>query len=169
MSPHDHLFHSVWTVAAAPARVMGVLTDLANYPVWWPDVRSVRRVDDDTADVMCRAVLPYRLALRLRREQQDEVGGRLRLGITGDLDGYCAARVHPDGVGTRLVIEQRVEVRRPLLRALAPVARPLLRANHAAMMWRGRRRLNRYLASSAAAADRGAGSGSGSADSDTAG
>lgn len=143
---------------------MAVLTDLASYPVWWPDVRSVRRMDDDTAHVVCRAALPYRLNLRLHREEQDEVAGRPCLGITGDLDGYCVARVRPHGGGARLVIEQQVEVPLPLLRVIAPVARPLLRADHAAMMWRGGRRLNRYLGSgdsvgSAGAAARGVGDG----------
>jgi hypothetical protein len=43
------------------------------------------------------------------------------------------------------VYEQRVEVRRPLLRWLAVPARPFFRANHALMMAAGRRGLERWL------------------------
>jgi len=46
----------------------------------------------------------------------------------------------------RLEISLQVVVNKRLLRRLAPVARPLFRANHAAMMRRGHRGLRAYLA-----------------------
>jgi hypothetical protein len=45
----------------------------------------------------------------------------------------------------QLEIVQDVVVNKALLRALAPVARPVFRANHAAMMWRGQRGLRSFL------------------------
>lgn len=146
MSVHEYRFHSVWSVDAPPHAVFDALVDLASYPAWWPDVRSVSEVDEDTAEVVCRAVLPYRLALRLRRAVQDEPSGRLRVDLTGDLQGYIGCHVAADGDGTWLEIEQEVQVTKWLLRAAAPVARPLLVANHGAMMWRGQRGLRKHLA-----------------------
>ena len=146
MSLNEYRFRNVWALEVAPARLFDALVDLASYPRWWPDVRSARRVDDDTAEFTCRAVLPYALVFRLHRAEQDVGAGLLRVDMSGDLEGYVEGRVaaHEPSVA-RLDISQQVVVNKKLLRWLAPVARPLFRANHAAMMRRGHRGLRSYL------------------------
>jgi hypothetical protein len=146
VSLHDYRFRNVWSVRATPNRVFDALVDLANYPTWWPDIRAVTRVDDDTAEVLCRAALPYLLTFRLHRAEEDPGNGRMRVDMTGDLEGYVQGVVadHPPS-GALLAISQRVVVTKPLLRAFAPVARPLFRANHALMMRRGQRGFRAYL------------------------
>lgn len=146
MSLNNYRFRTVWSVQAASTRVFDALVDLINWPVWWRDVRSVHRIDDDTAEVTCRATLPYALTFRLHRAEQDAHAGRLRVDMTGDLEGYCEGVVGGHQTGARLAIDQRVVVTRPLLRTFAPVARPLFQANHAMMMRRGQRGLRGYLA-----------------------
>lgn len=145
MSLHEYRFRNVWSVTAAGHRVFDALVDLLSWPLWWPDVRDVRRIDDDTAELTCRALLPYALNFRVHRAEQDHHAGRLRVDMTGDLEGYCIGVVGPRATGARLAIDQRVVVNKPLLRAFAPVARPLFQANHALMMRRGQRGLRRYL------------------------
>jgi hypothetical protein len=146
VSLNEYQFRNVWSVQVAAPAVFGALVDLANYPAWWPDVRSVRKVDDDTAEFTCRAFLPYALTFRLHRAEQDERAGRLRVLMTGDLEGYCQGIVAADRPDTALLeISQKVVVHKRLLRLLAPVARPVFRANHAAMMRRGQRGLRGYL------------------------
>jgi hypothetical protein len=143
---NDYRFRNLWSVRATTARVFDALVDLASYPAWWPDIRSVDRLDDDTAEVTCRSVLPYVLTFRLRRAEQDEDAGRMRVDMTGDLEGYVAGVVAEHRTaGAVLAITQRVVVTKPLLRALSPVAHPLFRANHALMMRRGQRGLRAYL------------------------
>jgi hypothetical protein len=107
-------------------------------------------VDDETAELVCRAMLPYRLILRMHRREQDARAGRLRVDLSGDLEGSVAGLVTGTGGGTRLEISQEVVARKPLLRRLDPVARPAFRANHALMMRRGRRGLRIRLESSPA-------------------
>ncbi|MGH3875663.1 MAG: SRPBCC family protein [Actinophytocola sp.] len=145
MSLNQYRFRDVWSVSAPTARVFDVLVDLINWPQWWPDIRTVHQLDADTAELTCRAVLPYALTFRLHRAEQDHAAGRLRVDMTGDLEGYCEGVVDTHTTGARLAIDQRVVVNKPLLRTLAPVARPIFRANHAAMMWRGQRGLRGYL------------------------
>jgi hypothetical protein len=146
MSLNEFQFRNVWSLDIAAANVFDVLVDLARYPAWWPDVRSVSQVDDDTAVVACRALLPYSLVFHMRRAEQDERSGRLRVDLTGDLEGHCQGVVVTERAHrTRLEISQHLVVNKSLLCRLAPVARPLFRANHAAMMWRGQRGLRRYL------------------------
>lgn len=148
MPLNDYSFRSVWSVRAGAGPVFDALVDLAGYPDWWPDIRAVTRIDDDTAEVTCRSVLPYVLTFRLHRATQDERAGLMRVEMTGDLEGYVQGEVvEHGGAGAVLAISQRVVVTKPLLRALSPVARPLFRLNHALMMRRGRRGFRAYLAS----------------------
>ena len=144
---NEYRFRDIWSIEVAAARLFGALVDLANYPAWWPDIRSVHRVDDDTAEFACRAVLPYALTFRLHRAELDQRAGRLRVDMTGDLEGYVQGIVAaPEPRRAELEISQQVVVNKRLLRRLAPIARPLFRANHAAMMRRGHRGLRAYLA-----------------------
>jgi uncharacterized protein YndB with AHSA1/START domain len=143
-------FRTTWLLPAPAPAVFGAVTDLAEYPSWWPDVHAVSRVDDDTAELVCRAALPYRLVLRMRRAVQDEPSGRLRVMLSGDLEGFLAGQLTGSDEHSRLVITQEVVVRKPLLRSLDLVARPVFRANHAWMMRRGLRGLRAYLAAPAA-------------------
>ncbi|MGH3762426.1 SRPBCC family protein [Actinophytocola sp.] len=146
MTLNHYWFRDVWSVSATAARVFDALVDLANWPRWWPDVRSVHKIDDGTAELTCRALLPYALTFRVHRAEQDHTAGLLRVVMTGDLEGSCTGVVGAHHTGSRLDIDQRVVVNKRLLRTFAPIARPLFRANHAAMMWRGQRGLRGYLA-----------------------
>jgi hypothetical protein len=138
-------FRSVWTLRVPAGEVFEVVTDPGTYPLWWPDIHGVGRVDDDTAEVVCKSVLPYALVFRMHRTEQDLQAGRLLVGMTGDLEGTCRSTVVQRPQGVQLEIVQDVVVNKALLRALAPVARPVFRANHAAMMWRGQRGLRSFL------------------------
>ena len=95
--------------------------------------------------VTIRAELPYALRFLMTREVVDEERGYLRAMLTGDLDGWSAWTVKQQDGGYRLLFEEEVTVRRPLLRALAPIGRRVFRANHALMMRNARRGLQAHL------------------------
>jgi uncharacterized protein YndB with AHSA1/START domain len=141
-----YVFRDIWSLGAPAGAVFAAVTDLERYPAWWPDVRSVRKVDEETAELVCRAALPYRLVVRMHRTEQDEPAGRLRVELTGDLEGSLAGLVVPGTAATRLEITQEVVARKPLLQRLDRLARPVFRANHALMMRRGQRGLRVHLA-----------------------
>lgn len=145
MRVNAYHFRDTWMLSAPVRAVFDAVTDVAAYPRWWPDVREVSRVDDDTAQLVCRAVLPYVLVVRMRRAEQDPHRGRMRVHLSGDLEGVLAAVVLGRPGGARLEITQRVVAVKPLLRTLSPLARPAFRANHALMMRRGRRGLQDHL------------------------
>ncbi|GAA0228632.1 SRPBCC family protein [Saccharothrix mutabilis subsp. mutabilis] len=147
MSLHRYRFRSVWTVDSPPARTFDVLADLGGYPRWWPEVRAARRVGERAAELRCRSVLPYDLVFEAHHNAREPESGLLRADLVGDLEGTASWRVLPEGrSGSRLVYTQEVEVTKPLVRRLALVARPLLKANHAVMMRNGHRGLRGYLA-----------------------
>ncbi|HVW39804.1 MAG TPA: SRPBCC family protein [Amycolatopsis sp.] len=145
MRLNTYRFRDTWVIPAPVPAVFRAVVDLATYPQWWPDVRSVTRLDDDTAEIVCQASLPYRLVIRMRRTEENEPAGRLAVDLDGDLRGSLAARVRVHVSGTTLDIHQDVVASKPLLRSLAPLARPLFRVNHAMMMRRGQRGLRARL------------------------
>ncbi|ANW21074.1 SRPBCC family protein [Streptomyces clavuligerus] len=138
-------FHSVWDLPGPPDAVFAVLERAADYPRWWPGMREVVPLDGDRAAARVRAVLPYEIRIVARPLRRDPGAGVLLLGMDGDLAGWARWTVTGHGAGTRAVFDQEVEVMRPLLRRLAPFARPAFSANHALLMRSGRRALTARL------------------------
>ena len=137
-------FHHVWDLDATASRVFGALADVERYAAWWPQVRRTERIDAQSGRAAIRSFLPYTLDLVLRRETEDPESGTLRVGVSGDLEGWCQWQVETTR-GTRAVFDQVAVVTPRLLARTAPVSGPLLRANHAWMMRSGRVGLAAYL------------------------
>jgi hypothetical protein len=137
-------FHHVWELDATVTRVFRALADVERYAAWWPQVRRTERIDDESGRAAIRSFLPYTLDLVLRRETEDPESGTLRVGVSGDLEGWCQWQLEP-GLGTRAVFDQEAVVTPRLLVRTAHVTGPLLRANHAWMMRSGRLGLAAYL------------------------
>ncbi|MCT2588602.1 SRPBCC family protein [Streptomyces sp. N2-109] len=142
---HQYHFHSTWLLPAPPDAVYRVLERGEEYPSWWPQVREVRPRDELSGVARFRSLLPYDLEITAHAVRSDPAEGVLEIVMHGDLEGWARWTLLPDGGGTRAVYEQRVEVRKPLMRALAVPCRPLFLANHALMMRSGRRGLRRLL------------------------
>jgi hypothetical protein len=153
MGLSDYRFTERWQLRASTDVVFDVLVDLAAYPQWWPQVRSVEGIDDDSAHVVCRSALPYSLRFVTLRGREDRAAGVLEARLVGDLDGFSRWTLQPHPDGTEVVYEQRVTTQRRLLRWLAPVARPMLLLNHAWMMRGGRRGLELRLNARAGSPD----------------
>jgi hypothetical protein len=139
-------FRSVWHAPASPDACFRALRDLEAYPSWWPEVRAARRLDDSTYRLVVRSLLPYDLAFTTVRSVDDPGRRVLEATLAGDLDGFSRWTVGLHGDGSRLVFEEEVVARKPLLRRLGAVARPAFRANHAVMMRHGQRGLRALLA-----------------------
>lgn len=138
-----YVFHTEWRLATAPDEVYAALRDVASYPQWWPQVRSVRQLSHTSGEVRCRSLLPYRLVFVISREIEDPHERVLSARQTGDLDGTSRWTVHDDGTA---VFDEDVVVRKALVRVAGRLARPVLRYNHALMMRSGERGLRHYLA-----------------------
>jgi uncharacterized protein YndB with AHSA1/START domain len=136
-------FQHAWSVPLPPERLFDVLADVGGYPTWWPQVRAVARLDDETAHVVARSLLPYSLDLVLTRAVEDPRAGVLEARIGGQLDGWSRWRLTDEGGLTRLRYEQEVLTPGRLMTAASSVARPVLEANHTWMMRGGRRGLLR--------------------------
>ncbi|MFE6665615.1 SRPBCC family protein [Streptomyces sp. NPDC057697] len=139
-------FVSIWELPAPPGAVYGILERAEDYPRWWPQVREAALVNDTTGTTRIRSFLPYDLVMTVRERRRDPGAGIIEATLSGDLDGWIRWTVTAHGGGSRVVYEQEVDVRRPLMRLLAVPGRPVFRANHALMMRAGRRGLAARLA-----------------------
>jgi carbon monoxide dehydrogenase subunit G len=117
-------FRDSWEVAAPVAAVHDMLVDLERYPDWWPQVRAVAKISDDTARVLCRSALPYTLDLVLDAVSRE--APVLEVAVSGDLDGWVRWTLSPEGSGTRTDFTQEVAVAGALAWA-SYVVRPLMR------------------------------------------
>lgn len=139
------VFHHEWVLDAPRDAVVAALADIEGYPRWWPQIRSLERIDETSGRGQIRSALPLALHLVLTREIEDREGGRLRVRLDGDLEGWAEWTIVGDAQGgTRAVFDQDVRVAARWSRAatLTPV---VLRANHAWMMRQGRRGLAREI------------------------
>lgn len=146
MGLNHYRFRSVWTVLAGFEETFAAVGDLASYPLWWPEIKRVDLIDPDRARVTIAALLPYSLTLVMQRQVLDRDTGMLEAGLSGDLQGWSSWKVSRAQGGCLLVFEEQVEMKRRLLRLIAPAARPAFLVNHALMMKRGEAGLRRHLA-----------------------
>lgn len=145
---NHYRFMSEWRLDRPCDEVFHALQDLLSYPSWWPEVKKVTMEDGSSATVAIRAMLPYSLRFQLDQQRVDAEQGVLQASMSGDLEGWSRWSIFPGEGECLLKFEEEVRVNRPLLKALSPIARPLLRANHAVMMRRGERGLRRFLSRS---------------------
>ena len=147
VADHRYRFRSTWRLTDPVEVVWDVLEAVPAYPSWWPQVRSVSIVELAAVRVTCRSALPYSLVFTSRPARREPSAGVLEARLDGDLEGWSRWTLIDDGSGgTVAVFDEEVVVNRPLLRAIEPVARPVLRLNHRWMMRGGRRGLAAFLA-----------------------
>ncbi len=126
-----YVFSASWDLAAAPDDVAAVLVDLERYPDWWPQVRSVSKIDEDSARVSCRSALPYTLDLVLNAISRTPPV--VEVALSGDLTGFARFSLVPSAQGTHLDFHQEV---RPggIVAVASYILRPVLAWNHRQMM-----------------------------------
>ncbi|CAL9392299.1 hypothetical protein SUDANB108_01287 [Streptomyces sp. enrichment culture] len=145
MDWNHYRFRSLWPLPVPPAAVYEALERPEDYPRWWRQVREVTRLDGTTGVIRIRSVLPYDMTFTAREVRRDPAAGVLEIAVSGDIEGWARWTVTPRGTGSLARYDQVVSVGKPLLRRFAVPGRPVFRANHALMMWSGRRGLLRHL------------------------
>ena len=142
---HRYRFETRWQIAASPEEVFEILTDPERLTEWWPSVyRRVDTVSKGDPDGVGRILrletqgwLPYRLRWNLRVVDCRRPGS-LSLVAWGDLEGGGTWTLDGTGESTTVRYVWDVMVRKPLLRHLSFVLRPVFALNHRWAMNRGR-------------------------------
>jgi hypothetical protein len=146
MGASRYEFRSTWHLNAAPGDVYAVLERVPDYPLWWPQVRTVTPRGDNAYQLVCRSSLPYELRFTITQARRDPVARVLEASMAGDLEGFSRWTIGVDAAGTIATFEEDVVATKALLRRLEPIARPAFKANHSKMMRDGERGLRTFLA-----------------------
>jgi len=148
----DYEFLTTWRIDAPLDRVWAAIEDADAWPEWWKGVvRVVKLKPGDKNGVgsvrrtTWKSVLPYTLefdseVVRVERERYIEARA------FGELDGVGIWHFMPDGgSATRVDYDWRVKTTKPWMNVLAPIAKPIFRWNHDAIMSWGEKGLRRWL------------------------
>ncbi len=144
-------FVDEWLIEAAAEPIYDLLSRPRDYPSWWSDAFLEGEGDDGPAmpgkraRLLTRGRLPYRLRWELECLEANPPA-RLDSRIGGDFVGRGLWTIDELGNGScRVVLHWDVEVRKPLVRHLTPLLRPIFRWNHRWAMTRGEVRMRQRL------------------------
>jgi len=153
MPAPEYRFRTEWRVAGTVEEVAGVLADVRELGRWWPSVylqvHELSPGDENgigkRARLHTKGWLPYTLDWELKVVESRHPRG-FTIEAQGDLAGRGVWKLQPAGAWTRVTYDWVVRAEKPLLRALSPLFRPLLAANHRWAMRRGEESLALELA-----------------------
>lgn len=142
---------TIWHIEAPLEAVCAAISHSLAWPQWWRNVESVEElVPGDALGIgsvrryIWRGRLPYRLAFDIR-----VVGAELLTFVegvaSGDVEGRGRWSFTTDGRLTHVRFDWQVRTTSSWMNLLAPLARPLFRWNHEAIMRCGGESLARRL------------------------
>jgi len=117
--------------AVAPDELWAAMTSVEDYRRWWPWLRGFEGsfVEGDRWECEVQPPLPYALKFSLRLEEV--VAPRfVTATVHGDIIGHAAIDITPTGDGSDLRLVSVLAPANGMLRAIARVARPVVRFGH---------------------------------------
>ena len=143
MGLNDYAFLTRWRMHGTVAEVDEVLADAASLPRWWPsvylDVQILRPGDargvGKTAGLLTQGWLPYRLRWSFVTTERRPDGFTLE--ADGDFEGRGIWTFVQSGDAVDVTYDWRIRARKPLLRSMSWLLRPVFAANHRWAMARG--------------------------------
>ena len=138
-----YAFLTTWILDAPHVRVWEAIHDVEAWPRWWRGVRTVARRAEGDADGIgavyaheWRSVIPYpvRFETTITRIEPPHL---IEAEARGELEGTGRWRLYGGAGETVVTYDWNVRTTRPWMNAVAPVARPVFRWNHNAVMHRG--------------------------------
>ena len=150
----DHAYHFVtrWRVEGTCEEVAGILADAEGLARWWPavylKVETLEPGGEHGVGHRVRAHtkgwLPYTLRWEFRTVASNYPHGST-VEAVGDLEGRGVWTFAQDGAFVNVDYDWRVRGRKPLIRALSFLFKPLFAANHRWAMARGEESLKLEL------------------------
>lgn len=134
-------FDRAWQFAVTPTELWSTLARTDCYRDWWPWLREFHVTGDALregadAHAVIQAPLPYQLRCTIHVDEAvtDQV---LRTRVDGDLAGPASLELTPRDGGAEARLRWTLELRAPLLRSFALVARPAMAWAHDRIVERG--------------------------------
>lgn len=131
-SPAPFTFDRAWEFEIPPPKLWALLSDTSAFPRWWPWLRSFEPVSLEAGARSHCSIgppLPYVLTVDLRVLEvvQESL---VDVAVSGDVTGPARLEIRPTAAGSTARLVWTLEVRRPMLRVAAGMARPVLQWGH---------------------------------------
>jgi hypothetical protein len=137
MSFPDYRFETRWRVRGSLEEVTEILSDAPGLARWWSRVYlSVREIEPGVFVAHTKGWLPYTLSWSFRVLESRAPYG-FTIAAWGDLEGTGIWELEQEGNWTNLVYLWTVQPRKPLIRNLSFLFKPIFAANHRWAMARG--------------------------------
>jgi hypothetical protein len=137
-----------WFVPGTPEDLYQVLSDIGQYPRWWPDaflnVQEEWEDGQQFASCHVRGYLPYTLQFRARIIEET-FPYHFTVEASGDFNGRGIWSFEPHGSGVHTTYDWQVRVSKPLIRYLSFMFEPLFASNHYWAMGRGEERIRQEM------------------------
>ncbi len=154
MAAKDFHLITEWRLDAPIDAVWQVLTEVEDWPGWWPAVLRVDGLKPGNDNgvgslrrMTWRTALPYSLSFDMTTthvEPKTLIEGQ----ASGELDGIGRWTLAKESGGTYVRYDWIVAVSKPWMRFLAPILRPVFAWNHEKVMGWGLAGIKRKLQSS---------------------
>lgn len=137
MPANIYVFRDEWALPYSIDIVWPHIVNATAYPQWWGAVyHNVTPLNDLPPDqvgsmmaVRARGKLPYQIRFT-GTVTRVEPPSRLGLTATGDLDGEGLWELEPVPAGTAVTFHWKVVARKPVIRLLSPLLKPVFAWNH---------------------------------------
>jgi uncharacterized protein YndB with AHSA1/START domain len=141
--PSPFRFDRSWRFGVAPDELWATLASTERYRDWWPWLRGftiegegAALTTSAVAHVVIQAPLPYQLHCTIRVDDA-VVDERLTTRVDGDLAGPARLELQAVDGGAVVRLAWELDLRAPVLRSLALVARPAMAWAHDRIVERG--------------------------------
>jgi uncharacterized protein YndB with AHSA1/START domain len=138
----SYSFLTTWILDAPRESVWDAIYEVESWPAWWRGVKRVDKLEHGNGDGVgaryrheWRSVIPYPVRFETRITEIERLN-LIEAEADGELAGTGRWRFF-DGSATVVTYEWNVRTTRPWMNLLAPVARPVFRWNHNAVMHKG--------------------------------
>lgn len=150
----DNAYHfiSYWHIPASPEVVYRVLEDVDLLSEWWPSVYLDVKVLDKgqkggvgkVVELYTKGWLPYTLRWKFKVTESSFPTG-YSLVADGDFEGTGVWTFQQNGTGTLAIYDWKIQARKPLLKKLSWLLKPLFSMNHTWAMEKGEESLRLEL------------------------
>jgi hypothetical protein len=145
MSSQDYQFETRWRVPGSLEEVTEILSDAPSLARWCSCVYLwVRESEPGVFATRTKGWLPYTLSWSFRVVESRAPQG-FAISAWGDLEGTGIWALESDGDWTNMTYVWTVQARKPLIRSLSFLLKPIFEANHRWAMARGEEGLTREL------------------------
>lgn len=154
MPTNEYHFVDRWRVEGDAGEVAALIEDGESLPRWWPSTYlEVKTLEPGGADDVGRVMafhakgwLPYTLRWNFRVTEKDHPRRFALEAFGGDFEGTGVWTFEQDGPFVRVTFDWRIRSRKPLIRRLSFLLKPVFRFNHNWCMRRGEESLRLELA-----------------------